>query len=72
MDQCLVQPSLEKLPLAVERNKDRDPQPDNVQKAGDLRILSPKWGISIKSSQASEKQKQKDCKTRGGWRSPKN
>lgn len=49
IDQCLSQPSSEKLPLATERNKYRGLQPGNMEKVRDLGILSPKWNVSTKS-----------------------
>jgi len=39
----------DKDPPAVNGNKCRDPQPDNMQKVRDLWILSPKCYVSIKS-----------------------
>jgi hypothetical protein len=42
IDECLGQPSSEKLPPAVDGNKHRDPQLDNVQRLRDLEALSPK------------------------------
>lgn len=48
-DQSLVQPSSEKLPPATDGNKYRDPQPDYMQRVKDLRTLSPKQNVSIKS-----------------------
>jgi hypothetical protein len=42
-DQCLSQPSSEKLSPAVDGNKYRDPQRDGMQRVRDLGILSLKW-----------------------------
>lgn len=46
IDQCVIQPSLEKLPSAADRNKHRDLQSDRTQR--DLGTLSSKWDVFIK------------------------
>lgn len=48
-DQCPIQPSEEKLLLAVDGDQQRDPQQDNVQTVRDLGGLSPKWDVFIKA-----------------------
>ena len=50
IEQCLAQPSSEKLPPAAGGNKYRDPQSDMMQRVKDLGTLSPKWDIPIKFS----------------------
>ena len=48
LDQCLAQPSSEKLPLAVDGDRYRDLKPDTIQRMKGLATLSPKWEVSIK------------------------
>ena len=47
-EDCLDQPSSEKLPPAAEVNKYRDPQLDTMQRVRDPGILSPKCDVFIK------------------------
>lgn len=46
-NQCLNQPSSEKLPSAVDGNSYRDPQLDSVERERDFGISSPKWDVFI-------------------------
>lgn len=46
-NQCLNQPSSEKLPSAVDGNSYRDPQLDSVERERDFGISSPKWDVFV-------------------------
>lgn len=46
----LTQPPSEKLSLAVDGDKYRDPQPDFMQRARDLGTISPEWDVFIRPS----------------------
>lgn len=48
MNQYLAQSSSERFPPTQERKKHRDSQPDIMQRAKNLKTLSPKWDISIR------------------------
>jgi hypothetical protein len=48
-DQCLTQPSSQKLPSAADGNKYRDSRPDIMKRIKDLGPLSPKRDISIQT-----------------------
>lgn len=41
MNQCLAQPSSEKLRLAADRSKYGDPRPDNIQTGRDFGTRNP-------------------------------
>jgi hypothetical protein len=67
LDQCLAQPSSEKLPLAVDGDRYRDLKPDTIQRMKGLATLSPKWEVSIKSFSGNPA----DCQSQRGWRTPR-
>lgn len=48
INQCLIQASSEKPPLAIERNQHRDPQQHNMQRMRDPGTASPEWDVFIK------------------------
>jgi hypothetical protein len=72
-DQCLAQPSSEKLPPAV----DGDPQPDNMHRVRDLGTLSPKQDVFTKSLFSRslgilQKRRQRESlKSQRAWRTPR-
>lgn len=47
-NQCLVQPSSEKLTCSKWEKRYRDVHLDNVQRIKDLQTSNPKWDVSIK------------------------
>jgi hypothetical protein len=52
--------------------ENRDPQPDTMQRVGDLRWLGPKQYPSIKSLPLRAwKRRQKGCNSQRGWRIPR-
>jgi hypothetical protein len=48
IDECLAQPSSEKLPPAADGDKHRGPQPGTMQRVRGLGTWSPKWVVAIK------------------------
>lgn len=66
------------IPTIVDVNKHRDLQPDTMQRVRDLRTLSPKWVVAIKSFHSRLRAKEtllkmrfKDCNNQRGWRMPR-
>lgn len=48
-DQCFAQPSPEKFPLAIDRNKFRDQPLGSIQRVKDHGTLSLKWDVCSQS-----------------------
>ena len=62
IDQCLAQPSSERLPPIADGSKCRDAQPDSVQRARDLGTLSLKWDVPIKPLQKRKESQEPEGK----------
>jgi hypothetical protein len=71
IDQCLAQPSLEKLPPTANGNKYRDLQLDDIQRVKDLGASRSKRNVSIKSLSSAQRtlEKRKHIRARvwGGY-----